>query len=82
MKTLFYLSLTLATCRLYGQQPANAETHSPATIAAASAQNPLIRHLPPDACTIYHFNLPVLRTRVSLQQLTERIPLPQKNTYN
>ncbi|HTI91420.1 MAG TPA: hypothetical protein VL727_12580 [Puia sp.] len=63
MKTLFYLSLTLATCRLYGQ-------------------NPLLRHLPPDACSIYHFNLPVLRTKVSLQQLTERIPLPQQNTYN
>src|SRR5882757_6025416 len=65
MKTLFYLSLTLATCRL-----------------CAQSQNPLIRHLPPDACSIYHFNLPVLRTKLSLQQLTERIPLPQKNTYN
>ena len=71
MKTLFYLSLTLATCRLYAQLP-----------ATASAQNPLIRHLPPDACSIYHFNLSVLRTKLSLQQLTERIPLPQKNTYN
>ncbi|MBS1662535.1 MAG: DUF4836 family protein [Bacteroidetes bacterium] len=62
MKTLLYLSLTLAACRL-------------------SAQS-LIRHLPPDACAIYHFNLPVLRTRMPLSQLTERIPLPQANTYN
>src|ERR1700754_4463087 len=64
MKTLLYLSLTLAACRLSAQP------------------EPLLRHLPPDACSIYHFNLPVLRTRISLQQLTERIPLPQKNTYN
>jgi len=78
MKTLFYLSLTLATCRLYAQSPAPV----PANVATASAPNPLIRHLPPDACSIYHFNLPVLRTKLSLQQLTERIPLPQKNTYN
>lgn len=75
MKTLFYLSLTLATCRLYAQPPAPIVVQSP-------APNPLIRHLPPDACSIYHFNLPVLRTKLSLQQLTERIPLPQKNTYN
>ncbi len=81
MKTLFYLSLTLATCRLYGQ-PANTEGQSIATIATAPAPNPLIRHLPPDACSIYHFNLPVLRTKLSIQQLTGRIPLPQKNTYN
>ena len=90
MKTLFYLSLTLATCRLYAQSPApvgaqslaRTEIQSPALVGTALAQNPLIRHLPPDACSIYHFNLPVLRTKLSLQQLTGRIPLPQKNTYN
>ena len=96
MKTLFYLSLTLAACRLSAQsipavpivaqpipaapasQPVALVTQRPASQPAAT----LIRHLPPDACTIYHFNLPVLRTKLALQQLTERIPLPQKNTYN
>ena len=82
MKTLFYLSLALATCRLYAQSPAPVGTQYLARVESAQLPNPLIRHLPPDACSIYHFNLPVLRTKLSLQQLTERIPLPQKNTYN
>jgi len=89
MKTLLYLSLTLAACRLYAQPPAPVTTAPPAaapqkasSAEVAPAQNPLIRHLPPDACGIYHFNLPVLRTRLPLQQLIERIPLPQQNTYN
>lgn len=72
MKTLLYLSLTLAACRLSAQS---------LPTAPAAAQS-LIRHLPPDACAIYHFNLKVLQTKIPLQQLTDRIPLPQKNTSN
>ncbi|HEY6900785.1 MAG TPA: hypothetical protein VI233_09090 [Puia sp.] len=72
MKTLLYLGLTLAACRLSAQP----------IPAAPPAAQPLIRHLPPDACAIYHFNLSVLQTKMPLSQLTERIPLPQPNTYN
>ena len=80
MKTLLYLCLTLTiTCRLNAQPPIGQQSALPTT---AQMQNPMIRHLPPDACSIYQFNLPVLRTKLPLQQLTERIPLPQKNTYN
>jgi hypothetical protein len=42
----------------------------------------LFRHLPPDASSIYQFNLPVLTAKLSWQELSGRIPLPQPNTNN
>lgn len=64
MKTLFFLCLTLATCRLYAQDTT------------------LLRHLPPDAVAIYHFNGNVLTFKLPWQDLADRIPLPQPNTHD
>ena len=59
-----FFCLTLATCRLYAQHQD--------TLA--------LRHLPPDADAIYRFNLPVITSKLSWQELADRIPLPQQNT--
>ncbi|HEY4062777.1 MAG TPA: hypothetical protein VGM30_12800 [Puia sp.] len=51
------------------------------TFRLFAQDNPLFRHLPPDATGIYQFNLPVILSKLSWQELAERIPMPQQNTF-
>ena len=44
----------------------------------SSAQdNPLFRHIPPEAGTVYHINLPVITAKMSWQEIMSGIPLPK-----
>ena len=45
---------------------------------SAGGDNPLFRHLPPDAHDVYHINLPALTSKVSWEEMTGRIPFPIK----
>jgi hypothetical protein len=74
MKTLLYLSLTLAACRLFAQTP---DAPWPRLLP-----NPAWRHLPPDAAAIYHFNLAALTDKIPWYALAAPIPAPQRNTNN
>src|ERR1700733_5273844 len=40
----------------------------------AQNQNPLFRHLPPDAARIYHINLPAFTAKISWEELASNIP--------
>src|SRR5258707_10379147 len=46
--------------------------------APGSGQNPLFRHLPPNAQDIYHINLPVLTSKVGRAELIGKLPFLQK----
>jgi|GEM_PF-730939 len=50
--------------------------------ATGSGQNPLFRHIPPNARDVYHINLPVLTSKVSWEKLTGVLPGFQKASQN
>jgi hypothetical protein len=50
------------------------------TLRIFPQNNPSFRHIPPDATAVFHFNCPVITTRLSWKELTAYIPLPQRNT--
>ncbi len=46
---------------------------------AGAQTNPLFSHIPPDANSAYHINLPALTTKLSWEELTKSLPIPKNN---
>lgn len=68
MKKIFFLPLAILALALI--------------VTDSSAQdNPLFRHISPDAISVYHINLPMILSKVSLADMMARIP-PGKHGKN
>jgi Domain of unknown function (DUF4836) len=48
-------------------------------LKAGAQTNPLFSHIPPDANSAYHINLPTLTTKLSWEELTKSLPIPKNN---
>jgi len=68
------LSLFLVLALVFfGQAAAYAQS------APANGDNPLFRHLPPDASDIYQINLPAINAKVSWEQLMAKVPAQKED---
>jgi hypothetical protein len=47
------------------------------TLPVLAQDNPLFRHIPPDANAVYHINLPVITAKVSWEDIVAAIPFPK-----
>jgi hypothetical protein len=46
---------------------------------AGAQTNPLFSHIPPDANSVYHVNLPVLTAKLSWEEMTKSLPIMKNN---